>query len=155
MAAVVGAARQTVPVPPASAAPDPDRAWRLEVGRFRDSRRARVFPMEVLVGEPSAARVGLEVPWPVPPEYDAGLRFDLALALVERWPLGPAFRPPAAWVARMGAPEPHDEDHLWHAAAVRAFAAHGWELDTFRVVTRAGWLDLRTGRTRTWVRLRL
>jgi hypothetical protein len=49
----------------------------------------------------------------------------------------------------------HDQDALWHAAAVHAFDAFRIRLDAFRVVTKSGWLDVRTGESRTWKRLRL
>jgi hypothetical protein len=118
--------------------------------------------MAVHVGAPSGHRVSAKVPWPVPAGYDDGLRFDLLTGLVERraaeqpagdQPHGPS--PVSAWLTRMGVPQPHDEDLAWHAASLRAFAAHGTPLEVFRVVTKGGWLDVRTGERRTWRRLRL
>jgi hypothetical protein len=55
----------------------------------------------------------------------------------------------------MGVPAPHDQDLAWHAAALRAFAAQGLPLAVFRVVTKGGWRDVRTGERREWRRLRL
>ena len=40
-------------------------------------------------------------------------------------------------------------------AARRAFALHDRPLDGCYVITRYGWLDLDTGRSRTWKRLRI
>lgn len=131
-----------------------DAEWRLEVGRFRAEHPQRTFPMGVHLGLPAGRRLGFEVPWPVPERYDAGLRFDLLSGLIERWTQDETV-PPALWLSRQGQPTMHDQDALWHAAAVRA--SGGWDvaLVAFRVITKAGWLDVPTGESRTWTRLRL
>ena len=51
--------------------------------------------------------------------------------------------------------EQHDADLAWAGAARRAFALHGRPLEGCYVITRYGWLDLDTGRSRTWKRLRI
>lgn len=111
--------------------------------------------MAVHVGVPAGPCRRLETPWPVPASIDQGLRFDLAAALVEgllaEWSVTTAAW---AWLTRPGVPETHDQDLGWFAAAVRGFGAHGLPLAGFRAVTRTGWLDLRTGESRTWKRLR-
>ncbi len=62
------------------------------------------------VGVPAGPRERLALPWPVPPEYDAGLALVLADAVVDHWRgRGPAW----AWVARPGIPDVHDADLLW------------------------------------------
>jgi hypothetical protein len=135
--------------------PDPVASdWRMEVGRFRAREPRRVFPLAVHVGSPGGPRVQVEVPWPVPVSYDAGLRFDLVSALLERWegnPGGHAF----GWLTRPGVPELHDRDLEWHSDTGRAFGGHGLELLGFRAVTRTGWVDVRSGERQVWRRLRL
>lgn len=132
-----------------------EAAFRVEVARLRGCERRRTFPLGLHVGTPDGARRSLEVPWPVPAEYDAGLRFDLVDALVEALledPLGTQSL--WAWLTRPGVPEVHDRDLEWLSAAHRAVAAHGLQLAGFRAVTRTGWLDVVSGRHRTWKRLR-
>ncbi len=143
--------------PESSQDADTAACWRLEVGRFRAEQQRRTFPLTLHVGVPAGPRVSAEVPWPVPREYDDGLRFDLLTGLVERWGSrgDDQEAPGVAWLTRMGFPEPHDQDLAWHAAAVRALAAQDRHLAQFRVVTKNGWLDVRTGERRVWRRLRL
>ena len=158
--------RQTVRVPDQPPPDQPDQPppagdedasgdWRVEVGRFRAGLDRFVFPLGVHVGWPAAERVSLEVPWPVPREYDAGLRFDLLDALVDAWAGEHPGQTAWAWLTRPGVGELHDVDQEWHAAAVRAFGAHEVGLQGFRVVTRNAWLDVVTGEQRRWKRLRL
>lgn len=139
---------------PVDAAASADAAWRLEVGRFRAEHPQRTFPMGVHLGEPAGPRLSFEVPWPVSEEYDAGLRLDLMSGLGASW-AGAGCGRGSVWLARLGVPELHDQDVLWHAASLHALSAFGVRLDTFRVVTKSGWLDVRTGQRRTWKRLRL
>jgi hypothetical protein len=126
-----------------------DAAFRVEVGRLRARDQRRTFPTELHLGQPAGPRVSLEVP-----TADVGLRLDLVCALLDRWREqhgGPAF----GWTVRSGVPTPHDADLAWYAAAVRAFGAVGEALQGFRAVTKAGWLDVVTGESRVWKRLRL
>jgi len=136
--------------------PAADAAFRVEVAELRRAERARAFPLRVHVGCPGGARRQLEVPWPVPPDYDAGLRFDVLDALVDalladRGADGPTW----GWLTRPGQPVVHDHDLGWFAAAHRALGARDLAPAGFRVVTRTGWLDVGTGERRTWKRLRL
>lgn len=143
-----------------------DLAFRNEVARLRAAERRRSFPLGVHVGDPGGVRSGLALPWPVPPEYDAGLRFDVADALVDVL-LGNGHgrheTPDAhdggeqamwGWLTRPGVPSVHDRDLEWFAALTRAAEAHGRSLAGFRAVTRTGWLDVVSGRGRAWRRLR-
>jgi hypothetical protein len=133
------------PVEPA----DVDAAFRIEVGRLRARDQRRTFPAEVHVGRPAGPRVSLEAP-----AADAGLRLDLLGAVLDVWREqhgGRAF----GWVVRCGVPAPHDADLAWYAAAVRAFGALGEAPLGFRAVTKSGWLDVVTGESRVWKRLRL
>ena len=119
--------------------------------------------MGVHVGVPGGSRQSGDVPWPVPREYDAGLRLDLVTGLLDGLAAagadtGTAARDgsaASAWVTRPGEPLLHDRDLEWYSAAAHAFAAYGVRLETFRVVTRSGWLDVVTGEQRVWRRLRL
>ena len=133
-----------------------DRAFRHEVATFRTRDRRRLFPMHVHVGIPDGDRRRVEVPWPVPASYDVGVRLDLADALVEallaEWASGVAAW---GWLTRPGAPSLHDCDLAWLAAVRHAFEAHELALAGFRAVTRSGWLDVVTGDSRTWARLRI
>ena len=131
-----------------------DLAFRGEVARLRADERRRRFPLGLNVGHPDGHRCGHQLPWPVPTEYDAGLRFDVLDALVEQllptWQDGSIW----CWLTRPGVPEVHDVDLDWLAAARRATGAHGVPLVGFRAVTRTGWHDTMTGRSRWWKRLR-
>ena len=138
-----------------SAAPA-DPAFRREVATFRVPDRRRTFPMHLHVGLPDGDRRRLEVPWPVPASYDVGLRLDLADALVDalaaEWP---PEAPAWGWLTRPGLPELHDCDLAWLAVLRHAFGVHDLTLAGFRAVTRTGWLDVLTGESRTWKRLRV
>jgi hypothetical protein len=137
-----------------SAAAD-DQLFRDAVARLRATERRRLFPLSVHVGVPDGAQRGLELAWPVPEEYDAGLRFDVVDALAEGLLAEvPALGAAWGWVVRPGVPQPHDQDLAWFAAVSRVFAAHELTMKGFRAVTRTGWLDVVTGESRTWKRLR-
>ena len=123
---------------------------RQEVGRFRAAEQRRRFPTTLHVGRLDGSRTTLEVPTTTGP-LDRATAFDLLDCR-----LGAAL--PAeveAWVTRPGVPELHDEDLLWLTVTAAAVAARGSSLTSFHAVTRTGWLDVRTGESRVWVRLRL
>jgi len=124
---------------------------RLEVGRFRARESRRVFDTAVYVGRLDGPRDSFVARAQDLTVMDAGLRIDVVEALVE----ATAEQATEAWITRAGVPAPHDEDLAWLAAAISAFAIHGRPLDGFYVLTRTGWLDPRSGETRTWRRLRL
>ena len=130
-------------------------AFDAEVAGLRAGERRRRFPLGVHVGHPVGPRRGLEVAWPVPCEYDAGLRFDVAdrlvLALMEEWSDPPAIW---GWVTRPGVPELHDCDLEWFAGVSRAVGAHDVVLAGFRAVTRTGWHDVVSGESFIWRRPR-
>lgn len=130
---------------------------RREVGLLRRAERRRRFPMGVHAGLPGGERASTSVPWPVPDLYDAGLRLDLVDALLARAEHraddeGPS---PSVWLSRPGTTDPHDVDLTWWTSAARASAARGRGPVAFHVVTRFGWVDLPSGASRTWKRLRL
>ena len=126
---------------------------RQEVGLLRRAERRRRFPLGVHVGRPGGPRTSTQVPWPVPDLYDAGLRLDLLDALLSGGAdTSESF---SIWLTRPGAVERHDLDTRWWSSAMHACSARGLAPDGFHVVTRYGWLDLATGATRSWKRLRL
>jgi hypothetical protein len=131
---------------------DPTRArLRLEVGRFRARESRRVFDTAVYVGRLDGPRDSFVARARDLTMMDAGLRIDVVAALVE----ATAEEARQAWITRAGIPAPHDEDLAWLAAAISGFGIHGRPLDGFYVFTRTGWLDPRSGESRTWKRLRL
>lgn len=117
--------------------------------RARESRR--VFDVTVHVGRLAGDRDSFVVRAQDLPAVDAALRIDVLSALVAQTPAEAVH----AWLARPGQPHPHDLDLAWLSAATVAFAIHGRPLAGFFAVTRAGWLDVRSGERRTWKRLRL
>lgn len=117
--------------------------------RARESRR--IFDAMVSVGHLGGERQGFVVRAADLPAVDAALRTDVISALLEE----SASNMVTAWVTRPGTPDVHDADLGWMAAAVVAFASHGRDLAGFYAITRAGWLDVRTGERKVWQRLRL
>lgn len=141
---------------------------RREVGELRRRESRRVFDAVVYVGALDGTRDSFVVRASSIPVLDPALRIEIVSSLVEDQthpaPLvggtGTGVRrgataPVEAWLTRAGPPEPYDSDLAWLAAATTAFGAHGLTLGAFHAVTRYGWLNVRTGETRTWQRLRL
>lgn len=123
-----------------------DAGLRGEVADLRQRERRRVFPATLRAGSGAA-----ELPWPVPRWCDDGLLHDLVDALLDAEP--GAVVP--LRLTRPGVPELHDLDVRVAAVCDRAFAAHGRRHDGLVVLTRYGWLDVRTGESRRWKRLRV
>jgi hypothetical protein len=140
-----------VPTRPAVVVPDLRVGLRLEVGRLRARETRRIFDTIAFVGDPGGAHDSFVVRAQDLPVMDAAMRTDVLAALLDQGP--PEWR--RAWIVRAGTPEQHDLDLAWLSAARTAFAILDRPLDTFHAVTRSGWRDVRTGETRTWVRLRL
>ncbi len=124
---------------------------RREVGllRLRESRRR--FDATVGVGSLGGERQSFVVRAQDLPAVDPALRTDVVSPLVGLFDAGPL----AGWVTRPGTPDLHDVDLQWLAAATAAFGIHGRPMQGFYAITRAGWLDVRTGERRVWKRLRL
>jgi len=136
-------------------APTEDKAQlhnvlRREVGRFRAEEKRRRFPTTLHVGRIDGSQYVLEVPESAEP-LDRATAFDLLDCRLD------AELPSEveAWVTRPGVPEVHDQDLLWLTVTAAAVAARGAALASFHAITRTGWLDVRTGDSRVWVRLRL
>lgn len=131
--------------------PDITALLRLEVALLRSAQVRRRFGTVVHVGRLAGKRRSCPVPTG-DPCLDDGTRTDLVAGLVEALPED---QTTAAWITREGRPELGDEDLSWLAASIRAYGALGREPAGFWTVTRWGWLDVRTGETRTWKRLRV
>ena len=82
---------------------------------------------------------------------DAGLRADLALALMRR--AGTATTAPYVWLTRPGELSVHDDDLQWLGPVAWAAAGLGLRAGLV-VVTRRGWFDPVSGVRREWRRLR-
>ncbi len=130
---------------------DLQRLLREEVGRLRVRESRRVFDLSVHVGELGGERDSFVVRAQDVPVIDAALRTDVVAALVAHT----ENHVRTAWVVRPGLPVPHDLDFAWLSAATAGFGIHGRPLQGFYAITRAGWLDVRSGAHRTWKRLRL
>ena len=126
------------------------QVMRAAVLELTETEPRRRFPPVVHAGVPGAS-VRYPVPTPAP---DAGLRADVALALLHRASL----RVPRAyvWLTRPGELSVHDDDLTWLAPVSWAGAALGRPLDQVGlvVVTRRGWFDPVSGVRREWRRLR-
>ncbi len=124
---------------------------RLEVARLRSVQVRRRFDTVVHVGRLAGERRSCPVPTG-DPCLDAGTRADLIVGLLEAVPED---QTTGAWITREGRPWLGDEDLAWLAAGIRAYGVLGREPTGFWTVTRWGWLDVRTGESRTWKRLRV
>jgi len=128
--------------------PDDD-LLRREVGMLRRRESRRVFDTAVYSGSLGGERTSLVVRAQDLPMLDVALRTDLVGRLLTDCD------GTTVWLTRAGVPEVYDSDLAWLGAAGAACMEHGLPLAGFYVVTRTGWLDPRTGRSRTWKRLRL
>jgi hypothetical protein len=123
---------------------------RREVGMLRRRQTRRRFDTLVEVGVVDGPRRSATVPAADRPLLDPGTRSALVTTLLEEY-----VDPTDAWLVRPGEPVLQDDDLAWLSAADRAFASSGAELVGFYVITRTGWLDVRSEESRTWKRLRL
>lgn len=115
------------------------RAFAIECG----NKRAIVPTLHL--GSPAGEFFSIrEAPW-----YDDALRADLAghaLSCLDE-------AEPLAWLTRAGELAPQDADHAWCAATMTAASRVPCRI-AFYVVTRRGWLELQTGRSHEWSRVR-
>lgn len=135
---------------------------RVAVGRLRTRQGRRSFHPTLHVGRLGGRHAGFVVRPGDRPDLDRGVRTEVVARLLQHPEGRPAgadpLVPPAAasvWLTRPGAPCEEDEDHSWHAAARSACAVFHCTLEGFWLVTPTGWLDLATGESRRWTRLRL
>jgi len=115
---------------------------------FRLAEKRKAFAPVVHVGVPGTVDLTYE------PRRDErlehGLRADLVAAFLRA---AGADLVPLVWVTRTGELVLEDADAAWLSAARSAYAEAGLPL-TMVVVTRRGWWDPRSGRSREWMRLR-
>ncbi len=132
--------------------PDLRAQLRTAVGRFRETeRRRRRFDPEVHVGVVGGASASVVVPRCWLAGLDRSLRVELVSALVETAPITPR----ALWLTRPGEVAVTSDDVGWLVGGEAAFGAAGLVLGGCYVVTRHGWVDVRSGDRREWKRLRL
>ncbi len=82
---------------------------------------------------------------------DGSLKADVLSRLIEQG----ADDGDTVWIWRAGMPSLHDLDLAWMSAAVLAFGTHGRVLRGCYAITWTGWLDIRSGESRVWKRLRV
>jgi hypothetical protein len=116
---------------------------------FRVAEKRKAFAPVVHVGVPGAIDLAFEPPRDQPLEH--GLRADLVAAFLRATSTDTV--EPLVWVTRTGDFVLEDADAAWLSAARSAYAEAGAPL-TMVVVTRRGWWDPRSGRSRVWKRLR-
>ena len=110
--------------------------------------RVRALPTTAHVGVPAGEHVSI----PHQGRFDHALRTDVVVRALD----GLADTSDACcWVTRSGELERADADAVWFAAALAGFARHGLALPHFYVVNRRGWLDLVTGNSQVWTRVRI
>ncbi len=131
--------------------PDLPTRLRTEVGRFRQGQQRRRFDLALHVGTPDGARSSVEIPAKELGYLDRQTRTELFSALVEIAPAGTD----SAWLTRPGGADAMAADVAWMVAAAAAFGSAGAELTGFFAITRWGWVEVRTGESRVWRRLRL
>ena len=123
------------------------RVLRAATLQLIEEESGRHFPTTLHAGEPGRSLRHVEDP----PLLDAGLRADVALALLLRSvSLSPR---PFLWLTRTGELSPHDDDLRWLGPTAWAGASLGSPVRLV-VVTRHGWFDPVSDVRREWRRLR-
>lgn len=126
---------------------------RLEVGRIRAEHSYDHFDTVVHLGRLGGTHGTCTMYRADLPVLDAGTRTDVVARLLEEQCV--VEDAASVWLTRPGEPQVQDEDLAWLSAASLAFGSLGRRLEAFWTVTRTGWMDVRTGESRTWKRLRL
>ncbi len=127
------------------------RDLRLAVFALRSGERRRRFPPTLHVGRPGGSAMTYVEQSGEP--LDPGLRAEIAAALLSRALLEE--ESPAAWLTRVGSPDPHDLDADWLAPVRRAFDEAAVLPRCVAVVTKQGWYDPWRGERVVWDRLRI
>lgn len=123
------------------------RVLRAATLQLVEDETRRRFPPTLHAGEPGRGVRHVDDP----PLADAGLRADVALALLRQAArLTPR---PFLWLTRPGELSPHDDDLRWLGATAWAGASLGSPARLV-VVTRRGWFDPVSDVRREWRRLR-
>ena len=139
---------QGVAADPDPLTPQTHALLRRAVLDFRVAEKRKAFPPVVHIGVPGTVDLTYEPRRDQPLEH--GLRVDLVAALLQA---AGTDLVPLVWVTRTGELVLEDADAAWLSAARSAYAESGVPL-TMVVVTRRGWWDPRSGRSRVWKRLR-
>ena len=117
----------------------------------RDAGRRRTLPFTAYVGVPGSVRTAM--PGELPD--DPVLRADLVERVVDGLAQRDLDRAAACgWVTRSGPVRLDTRELSWFAATTAGFARHGLDLPAFFVVGRRAWLEVSSGRARTWTRVR-
>jgi hypothetical protein len=124
---------------------------RLEVAHFRERERRRTFDPALWVGSVGRHRASVAVPSHRLAMVDRQVGAELFAGLLEEAPDGTD----TAWLSRSGPVVVELGDVAAMVAAETAFGSAGRRLAGCYVITREGWVDLRTGERRVWRRLRL
>jgi hypothetical protein len=143
--------------PPAVTAPPPPlSAWlRVRVLRLRQASVRRVFGARLEVVPECPPDPTWVTPCSAPvPQGDHGLWVDLLARLADAAAQAEGDRNLAAIHVRPGPPEIADADLGWWSAAGCTRGLTPAVVVRTVVVTRWGWLDVASGRSRTWARLR-
>ncbi len=123
------------------------RVLRAAVLELVETEPRRRFPVVLHAGVPGRSVRHVELP----PLADAGVRADVALALLRRArALGEA---PFVWLTRPGELSTHDVDLRWLGPVSWACSSVGVPVGLV-VVTRRGWFDPVSDVRREWSRLR-
>lgn len=122
-----------------------ERRARAAVLDLARSEVRRVHPTLLRVGDPCGA---VDVV-PEDPTWDHALRTDVLSALLWRR----RTEDPLVWLTRTGSLAWQDVDQRWYAAFLASLGETGLRAQVL-VVTRHGWHDPATGRTRIWRRIR-
>lgn len=123
------------------------RVLRAAVVELVEGEARRHFPPVLHAGEPGRSVRHVEDP----PLGDAGLRADVALALLRG--ARALSQHPIIWLTRPGELSPHDDDLRWIGPVAWASGSLGVPLGLV-VVTRRGWFDPVSDVRREWRRLR-
>jgi len=126
---------------------------RHEVGMLRARESRRVFDPVLKVGHLAGEHESFIARAQDRLALDVSLCTDVVSALVTE--IDPRLATLTVWLTRAGGPEPHEMDLRWMAAAAVACGQHGRDVDGFYAITRTGWINLRSGQSQTWKRLRL
>jgi hypothetical protein len=117
----------------------------------REAGTRRALPFTAYVGVPGSVRTALLHD----PAHDQVLRTDLVERVVDGLSERAVDRATAcAWVTRPGDLALDTLDLDWLAVARAGFDRHDLELPAFFVVSRNGWHEAFSGRTRRWHRVR-
>ena len=128
---------------------DPHAMIAIELRAFvAHAGRTRALPTTAHVGLPGGEHVSIQHAL----DHQAALAADLVVRALDGLT---DTEGACAWLTRGGELDRADVDATWFAAARSGFARHGVPLPHFYVVNRHGWLDLVSGESQVWKRVRV